>query len=82
MFMVLSEGGRRIFLEVEQLEQIPLMELVVLISKKIAHLFDFQYKKIEDPNILDDEIKEVITSPSTILCEIMGREDQSYIEVS
>ena len=49
---------------------------------KIASGFDIPYAKIQDSNDLTARLTAVIEMEGPVLCEIMGREDQEYIEVS
>lgn len=50
--------------------------------KKIAELFEFEYACIENITSLDQALESVLQSNGPVLCEIMGKEDQEYIEVS
>lgn len=49
--------------------------------KSVADCFGLAYTKIESPAGLSDQLAIVFASPGAQLCEIMGREDQEYIEV-
>jgi acetolactate synthase-1/2/3 large subunit len=48
---------------------------------KVAECFGFHYQKIETVTALDIGLKALFAYPGPVLCEIMGREDQSYIEL-
>jgi acetolactate synthase-1/2/3 large subunit len=48
---------------------------------KVATCFDLKYVRIEGPDQLRSGLSEVLESSVPILCEIMGRPDQGYIEV-
>jgi acetolactate synthase-1/2/3 large subunit len=48
---------------------------------KVAECFGFHYQKIETVTALDTGLKALFAYPGPVLCEIMGREDQSYIEL-
>lgn len=50
--------------------------------KKIANLFDFAYIHIENIGGLNDGLESLLKSDGPILCEIMGKEDQEYVEIS
>lgn len=50
--------------------------------KKLANTFDMKYNLIEGEHDLHDGLKQVLDSEGSVLCEIIGREDQQYIEVS
>ena len=50
--------------------------------QKVANLFDFNYVHVEEPGQLESRIKMVLKSEGSFLCEIMGKEDQEYIEIS
>lgn len=50
--------------------------------KKVAELFDFEYVCIESITALDKGLESVLQSNGPLLCEIMGKEDQEYVEVS
>ncbi len=47
----------------------------------IATCFGLKYLKIENPSQLDAGLKQMIEHDGPLLCEIIGREDQGYIEV-
>ncbi len=47
---------------------------------KVAKCFGLNFLKIRSVDNLDDGIKKVIELNGPVLCEIIGREDQSYIE--
>jgi len=48
---------------------------------KVADCFGFRYSRIENPSELEEKLQTVLNSPGSELCEIMGRENQEYIEV-
>jgi acetolactate synthase-1/2/3 large subunit len=50
--------------------------------EKVAALFDFGFVRIDGIDGLEQGLQQVLHSPGPVLCEIMGREDQEYIEVS
>lgn len=47
----------------------------------VATCFGLKYLKIENPSQLDAGLKQMIEHDGPLLCEIIGREDQGYIEV-
>ena len=49
---------------------------------KIADCFDFKYLKINEVKGLESGLKEMFSHDGPVLCEIMGKEDQGYIEIS
>lgn len=48
---------------------------------EVAECFGFHYQKIETVAGLDAGLKALFAQPGPVLCEIMGREDQGYIEL-
>jgi acetolactate synthase-1/2/3 large subunit len=50
--------------------------------EKVAKLFDFEYVHIEGINALEAGLDRVMQCTGPVLCEIMGKDDQAYIEVS
>jgi acetolactate synthase-1/2/3 large subunit len=48
---------------------------------KVAECFGFHYSQIQKPADLEEKLRVVLDSPVFELCEIMGRENQEYIEV-
>jgi len=50
--------------------------------EKVANLFDFEFLRINSPETLEAGLKQVLNSEGPVLCEIMGKEDQEYIEIS
>jgi acetolactate synthase-1/2/3 large subunit len=50
--------------------------------EQVASLFGFKYILVDDPQSLDVLIEKVLQSDGPVLCEIMGKEDQEYIEIS
>lgn len=49
--------------------------------EKVATCFDFDYIKIEKTSQLRSEIKGLLNKDGPVICEIMGRPDQEYIEL-
>ncbi len=49
---------------------------------KVAACFGFDYLKIEGPADLAEGLRQVMAHPGHLLCEVMGRTDQAYIEVA
>ena len=50
--------------------------------KKVSFSFGINYQRINDKSELDLGIEELIKTDGPVLCEIMCRTDQSYIETS
>lgn len=50
--------------------------------EKVAALFDFGYVRIDGIDGLVDGLRQVLGSEGAVLCEIMGKDDQEYVEVS
>lgn len=50
--------------------------------EKIADCFDMAYERIETSVHLEDRLKSVMEKEGPVLCEIMGVDDQEYIEVA
>jgi len=48
---------------------------------KVAECFDLDYQRIETVDALDAGLAALFAHPGPVLCEIMGREDQGYIEL-
>ena len=48
---------------------------------KVADCFGLDYLRIETIDSLDDGLTTLFTQPGPVLCEIMGRHDQGYIEM-
>ena len=48
---------------------------------KVAECFGFHYSQIQNPSEMEEKLRVVLASPVSELCEIMGRENQEYIEV-
>jgi acetolactate synthase-1/2/3 large subunit len=48
---------------------------------KVADCFGFYYQRIETVETLNAGLEELLAHPGPVLCEIMGREDQGYIEL-
>ncbi len=49
--------------------------------RKLAESFDFEYQRIEGVKELDQGLKSLFAANGPVLCEILGREDQGYIEL-
>ena len=49
--------------------------------KKVAHAFGFKYQLIDEKIDLETSLKTLVNADGPVICEIMCREDQSYIEV-
>ena len=48
---------------------------------KVASCYDFDYLRIESPSELKSGLGDVFSRNAPVICEIMGRVDQEYIEV-
>jgi acetolactate synthase-1/2/3 large subunit len=48
---------------------------------KVADCFGLQYQRIESVKELDAGLADLFAHPGPVLCEIMGREEQGYIEL-
>jgi acetolactate synthase-1/2/3 large subunit len=48
---------------------------------KVANCFGLHYQRIDSVDALGAGLAELFTHPGPVLCEIMGREDQGYIEM-
>jgi len=48
---------------------------------KVADCFGLHYQRIETVDALDAGLDALFAHPGPVLCEIMGREDQGYIEL-
>jgi acetolactate synthase-1/2/3 large subunit len=48
---------------------------------KVANCFGIHYQRIETVEALDAGLRGLFSHPGPVLCEIMGREDQGYIEL-
>lgn len=48
---------------------------------KVAECFGLHYQRIETVDALDAGLAALFAHPGPVLCEIMGREDQGYIEL-
>ena len=48
---------------------------------KVADCFDFQYFRIETSTDLERGLRRLFECPGPALCEVLGREDQGYIEL-
>jgi acetolactate synthase-1/2/3 large subunit len=47
----------------------------------VAGCFGFHYQRIETVAALDEGLKALFAHTGPVLCEIIGREDQGYIEL-
>ncbi len=50
--------------------------------KKVAECFDIPYRKIENSSKLQQHIKSIIDMNGPVICEIIGLENQEYIQIS
>ena len=50
--------------------------------EKVAKAFDLPFKRIDSDINLEDDLKEIFAMDGPVLCEIMGLQDQGYIEIS
>ena len=50
--------------------------------QKISAGFGIQYRRIINPDRLEDSICEVIDSEGACLCEVMCKKDQKYLHMS
>jgi acetolactate synthase-1/2/3 large subunit len=50
--------------------------------EKVAALFGFGYVRIAGIDGLQAGLRQVLSSEGAVLCEVMGKDDQEYIEVS
>lgn len=48
---------------------------------RVADCFGLEYHRIERPATLDAQLRQVLERPCAVLCEVMGRPDQGYIEL-
>ncbi len=49
--------------------------------EKVAECFGVKYRRIESSTNLAAEVASVLTEEGPVLCEVMGLEDQQYVEV-
>jgi len=49
---------------------------------KVAACFDIPYDRIDSADDLDGRLRDVLEREGPVLCEVMGRPDQDYIEVA
>jgi acetolactate synthase-1/2/3 large subunit len=49
--------------------------------KKVAHAFDLKYQLIIGKVGLEEKLKQLVNTEGPVICEVLCREDQSYIEV-
>jgi acetolactate synthase-1/2/3 large subunit len=50
--------------------------------RKIAECFDFAYMKIENAESLSANLTNLIEMPGPVICEVMGKSDQDYIQIT
>jgi acetolactate synthase-1/2/3 large subunit len=50
--------------------------------EKVAALFDFGYERITDISDLHTGLSRTLRAEGAVLCEVMGKEDQEYVEVA
>jgi acetolactate synthase-1/2/3 large subunit len=50
--------------------------------EKVADIFDMKYCLIDSPNSMEDQLSGVLANDGPVLCEVMGRLDQQYVEVA
>jgi acetolactate synthase-1/2/3 large subunit len=48
---------------------------------RVAECFGLHYQRIETVASIDEGLKALFAHPGPVLCEVMGREEQGYIEV-
>lgn len=48
---------------------------------KVANAFGLKYQLINDKEKLEDELSKLVNSEGPVICEVICREDQTYIEV-
>jgi len=48
---------------------------------KVAECFQLKYLRIADVNQLDEGLRTLFSTEGPVLCEVMGRIDQGYIEI-
>jgi acetolactate synthase-1/2/3 large subunit len=49
---------------------------------RVADLFGFAYQRIETPGELDAGIEALMRTPGPVICEVLGKDDQEYVEVA
>jgi acetolactate synthase-1/2/3 large subunit len=50
--------------------------------EKVAELFSLGYQRIEGIEGLEDGLARLMCTDGPVLCEVMGKADQEYVEVS
>ena len=50
--------------------------------EKVTNAFEMSYKKIDNSDNLEDDLKLVMDYKGPIICEIIGKENQDYIMTS
>ena len=50
--------------------------------EKLADIFDMKYCLIDSPNSMEGQLSEMLANDGPVLCEVMGRLDQQYVEVA
>ena len=50
--------------------------------ESVAACFGLYFTKVINPSQLSDSIRQVLSKPGPVLCEIIGRHDQGYIEIA
>ncbi len=48
---------------------------------RVAECFDLHYMNVDKVSNLDDALKKMLEYEGPVLCELMGRPDQNYIEI-
>jgi len=54
----------------------------VPVFSKVANLFGLEYEKISTPDELKSKLSDVLNCEKSVLCEIVTKENQEYIEIS
>ena len=49
--------------------------------EKVANSFGFKYQQINGKEGLEDALTQLVNTDGPVICEVMCREDQSYIEI-
>ena len=50
--------------------------------ERVANLFGFSFFRVEDISGLEHGLKSALSCGGSVICEVMGKDDQAYIEVS
>ncbi|MBM4230909.1 MAG: thiamine pyrophosphate-binding protein [Gammaproteobacteria bacterium] len=50
--------------------------------ERVANLFGFSFFKVQDVSGLERGLKSALSCEGPVICEVMGKEDQAYIEIS